>query len=161
MQDRGHISAVMHNPTRTDTHTYAADPEWINQWCRGLTQGLPLCFVSFPRSLSLSLCFLLPLFTKINQVCIWRPLLPLPVTSGMKEWVRDRGREQGERRGNSQKRRQQYRHSWGVNCNNRSLLSRPVRIRSKMPGGRYDPETYTHTHTHTNNRHTQSSETAG
>lgn len=146
----------MHKPTRTlkHIHTYAADPEWINQWCRGLTQGLSPSFVS------LSLCFPLPLFTKINQVCIWRSLLPLPVTSGMKEWVRER--EGGsKRRGNSHKRRQEYRHSWGVNCNNPSLISRPSTNQVQNAWRQIWPwNLHIHImHTHTNS--TKSSETAG
>lgn len=50
------------------------------------------------------------------------------------------GLGEGESRGNSQERR--HRHSWSVNCNDHSLLSHPIRIRSKKPGGRYDPKTH-------------------
>ena len=153
MQDRGHISKCgdaqtnkdtgVHTHTHTDTHTlhiHLCSTSRMNKpvMQRTNSRTTSLCFV----------CLSLPLFTKINQVCIWRPfLLPLPVTSGMKEWVREKaGREE---EGNSQKRRREYRHSWVVNCNNPSLLSRPTRIRSKRPGGRYDPKTYACTHTHT------------
>lgn len=157
MKDRGHISAVMHNATRTDTHTHLCCRSWMNKPVMQRTNSRTTSlFCLFPLLL-LALRFPPCLFTETNQVCIWHSLLPLPVTSGMKEWVRDRGKDEGERRGNSQSRRQRHRHSWGVNSNNRSLLSHPVRIRSKMPGGRYDPETYTRT----DNRHTQSLETAG
>lgn len=141
MQDRGHISKCSDAQSNKDrhTHTCAVDPG-INQWCRGLTQGLG--FISLLPSLSRFYCLLYgkKAKRKINQVCIWRSLLPCHLgDEGASEWE-PCGRGEVEERGNSQEGRRQHRHSWGVNRNNHSFLSALLDSGPKCPGGGYDPE---------------------
>lgn len=162
MRNRGHIRKrsdaqtnqgqwTEHRNMQGPTRFCAEKPDWVNQRSKGLPQGLSL-FFSFV-CLSLWFSHLLFFFSQPKTNQVFRLALPPPSAchlgdEGMSEscgeereksWIRGKeipSRGKGE-----------YRHSWGVNCYNPSLSFHPSGTESKMPPGRYDPETETHTHT--------------